>query len=100
MDGYLDIGLARNCLLMERVSLAFDSIPMCSPVDRVKAVAKGITEACKENEALRLRVQEAGYMNQLKAAAQFRMNGEVRFPAALKASFDVPGPSQRESIGV
>lgn len=85
---------------MERVGLAFDIIPMCSPVDRIKAVAKGVTMACKENEELRQTIQNEGYFNELKAAAQFRMMESQEFPAALRSSFEKPATPMREGVGV
>jgi hypothetical protein len=99
-NGSVSIDLARRCMLMERVGLAFDVIPMCSPVDRIKAVARGVTLACKENENLRNIIQAEGYFNDLKAAAHFRMTGGQEFPAALKSTFERQAPVMREGAGV
>ena len=96
----LELDIPRKCMLLERVGLIFDAIPMASPVERLMVVGRGIATASKSNENIRALIQEVNYIESLKAAAQFRVTGIALLPAALKASFEPPAPAARQSAHV
>jgi hypothetical protein len=96
----LELDIPRKCMLLERVGLIFDAIPMASPVERLMVIGRGIATATKTNENIRTLIQEQNYIDALKGAAQFRVTGVAVLPAALKASFEPPVPAARQSAHV
>lgn len=96
----LDLDVARKCMLLERVGLVFDAIPMADPAKRVMLVAQGVAAASQANENVKKMVQDTGYVNDLKAHAHYRMTGVAKFPPALRSVFEPPEHINREAARV